>query len=117
MKGEVVMSWRHVMIANNARLSIKNSQLIIKQDEVFSIPLSDIASIMIEAPAVTITANVLSACAEHKVSLFTCDSKKLPNGIWTGYHQHSRQLMVLETQFALSKPFKKGYGNKLSGEK
>ncbi|WP_339213396.1 type II CRISPR-associated endonuclease Cas1 [Ornithinibacillus sp. FSL M8-0202] len=101
------MSWRHIMITNNARLSVKHSQLVIEQEETFTIPLHDLASIMIEAPAVTITANVLSACAEYKVSIYTCNRKKLPNGVWTGYNQHSRQLMVLETQLSLSKPFKK----------
>lgn len=101
------MSWRHIMIINNARLSVSRSQLVIEQEEVVTVPLQDIASILIEASAVTITANLLTSCAEHKVSLFTCDSKKLPVGIWTGFHQHSRQLKVLETQLALSKPFKK----------
>lgn len=101
------MSWRHIMITKNARLSVKRSQLVVHQEDIITIPLHDIASILIEAPAVTITANVLSACAEHKISLFTCNEKKIPNGIWTGYHQHSRQLTVLQTQLALSKPFKK----------
>ncbi|UJL48306.1 type II CRISPR-associated endonuclease Cas1 [Virgibacillus sp. NKC19-16] len=95
------------MITNNARLSVKRSQLVVQQEDTITIPMQDIASILIEAQAVTITANVLSACAEHKVSLFTCDSRKLPNGIWTGFHQHSRQLTVLEMQMALTKPFKK----------
>lgn len=101
------MGWRHIMITNNARLSVKRSQLVVQQEDNITIPLQDIASILIEASAVTITANVLSECAKHKVSLFTCDSKKLPNGVWTGFNQHSRQLTVLETQMALTKPFKK----------
>ncbi|MFS1519588.1 type II CRISPR-associated endonuclease Cas1 [Bacillus sp. SCS-151] len=101
------MSWRHIMITQNARLSVKNKQLIIQREEILTIPLQDIASILIEAPAVTITSSLLSQCVDHKISLITCSDKKLPNGILTGYHQHSRQLTVLKTQLGLSKPFKK----------
>ncbi|RKQ13217.1 type II CRISPR-associated endonuclease Cas1 [Oceanobacillus bengalensis] len=95
------------MIRKNAQLSVKRSQLVIKQEDIFTVPLQDIASILIEAPGVTLTASLLSECADKKVSLFTCNAQKLPNGIWTGFQQHSRQLAVLETQLALSKPFKK----------
>lgn len=41
------------------------------------------------------------------MTVLFCDDKKLPNGILTPYHQHSRQLTVLNTQLGLSKPFKK----------
>jgi CRISP-associated protein Cas1 len=117
LKGDNCMSWRHIMITKNARLSVRRSSLVVLQENEVTIPMQDIASIMIEAPAVTITANVLSECAEHKISLFTCNSKKLPNGIWTGFQQHSRQLGVLEMQLALSKPFKKRLWQKIIQQK
>ncbi|MBM7649468.1 CRISPR-associated protein Cas1 [Bacillus ectoiniformans] len=101
------MAWRHIMITNNAKLSMKNSQLVIHQDETITIPLQDIASILIEAKGVSITAALLSRLAEDRIALFTCDQKLVPNGIWTSFHQHSRQLSVLNMQLSLSKPFKK----------
>ena len=101
------MGWRHIMITKNGRLSVKNRKLVVQQDETITIPLQDIASILIEAPGVVITASLLSQCAQQQVAIFTCDEKMLPNGIWTSFHQHSRQLTVLSTQLSLSKPFKK----------
>lgn len=106
-KKENFMSWRQVMIANKAHLSVKNSQLVVAKEESISIPLQDISAIMIEHEAVTMTASLLSRCADYKISVITCNQKKLPNGIWTGYHQHSRQLTVLSMQLSLSKPFRK----------
>lgn len=101
------MSWRHVMITQPARLSVKHSQLVIHQDEEVTLPLQDIASILIESSAVTVTARLISECAARRISLVTCDDKKLPNGMLTGFQQHSRQLTVLQIQLGFSKPFKK----------
>lgn len=101
------MSWRHVMITENARLSVKRKQLVIQKEEMYTIPLQDIASILIESDAVSLSSRLLSECAMQKVSIISCDEKKIPNGIWTGFHQHSRQLTVLQMQLNTSKPVKK----------
>ncbi|MCH1627739.1 type II CRISPR-associated endonuclease Cas1 [Fredinandcohnia quinoae] len=101
------MSWRHIMITQNAKLSVKHHKLVIQQEITSTIPLQDIASIIIEARGVTLTSQLLSQCAEKKIAIFTCDDKILPNGIFNCFHQHSRQLTVITTQFGLTKPFKK----------
>lgn len=101
------MSWRHIMITKNARLSVKNNQLVIQQDEMYTVPLQDIASILLEAQAITLTGKLLSKCAEKKVAVLTCDDKLIPNGVWTSFNQHSRQLTVLQMQLSVSKPVKK----------
>ena len=91
------MSWRHIMITQNAKLSCKNHKLVIQQDETITIPLKDIASILIEARGVTLTAQLLSQCAFEKIAIFTCDEKLLPNGIWSSFHQHYRNLLKKES--------------------
>lgn len=101
------MSWRHIMITQNANLSVKNNKLVIKQEETVTIPMQDIASILIEARGVSLNTFLLSQCAAYKIAVFTCDEKLLPNGILTSFQQHSRQLTVLSMQLLLSKPFKK----------
>jgi CRISP-associated protein Cas1 len=101
------VSWRHIMITKNARLSVKNNQLVIQQDEMYTVPLQDIASILLEAQAITLTGKLLSKCAEKKVAVLTCDDKLIPNGVWTSFNQHSRQLTVLQMQLSVSKPVKK----------
>lgn len=95
------------MITKKTRLSISHKQLIIDKEEKVSIPLEDICSVIIEDQQVVITTSVLSAFSEYNIVLFTCNEKRLPNGILTAFHKHSRQLGVLQMQYALSKPFKK----------
>ncbi|KMK77705.1 type II CRISPR-associated endonuclease Cas1 [Alkalihalobacillus pseudalcaliphilus] len=101
------MTWRHIFITKPSKLSVKNSQFVIKQENEVSIPFQDIASITLENEVVTLTQSVLAACAQHRISLIGCDQKKMPVGIFTAFHQHSRQLTVLTMQQSLSKPLKK----------
>lgn len=101
------MSWRVINIGNEARLSVKNNQLSIKQEEEFSIPLEDIGVLILESKAISLTSALLSACANHKISLLTCDDKHLPNGVLTGYQNHSRQLKIINQQLSWTESFKK----------
>lgn len=101
------MSWRVINVANEARLSLKNNNLIVKQDEECQIPLEDIGVLMLESQAISLSSALLSACADNKISLLTCDDKHLPNGILTGYQPHSRQNKIITQQINWSEPFKK----------
>lgn len=101
------MGWRHLLIKKPSKLSIRNNQLVIEQEEKVDVPLEDICSIVIEEPAVTITSAALSRMAEYNIAVFTCDKKRLPNGVLNSFQKHSRQLSVLHMQYAFSKPFKK----------
>ncbi|RAL26736.1 type II CRISPR-associated endonuclease Cas1 [Thermoflavimicrobium daqui] len=95
------------MITNKAKLSVRNNQLVIIQDEEVKIPLEDIATVLLEENASVITGFALSKFSEYNIALFTCNQKHLPNGVLHGFQTHSRQLSVLQRQYALSKPFKK----------
>lgn len=101
------MTWMQVMITEPAKLSVRNNQLVIKKEKEVTIPLQDICSLTLENKSITLTQSVLGACSENRIILIACDQKKIPTGLFTSYHQHSRQLSVLEMQLALSKPLKK----------
>lgn len=49
MKGAFFMSWRHIMIREKAYLSVRYKNLVIRQATEITIPLMDIASILIES--------------------------------------------------------------------
>lgn len=101
------MAYRHIVIRNPTRLSTKNEQLVIQQEQSIQIPLEDISTITIEEPAVTLTSVLISKCTEYHINLIICDQKRMPSGLLQPFHRHSRQLSVLEMQLGLSKPFKK----------
>lgn len=101
------MSWRSVMITQPTKLSVKNRQLKITQDEEWSIPMEDISSIVLETPQISISSKVMSLVADNKIVMYSCDDKHLPNGIFIPFASHSRELKIFKNQLECSESFKK----------
>ena len=101
------MSWRSVIITQPTKLSVKNRQLKITQDEEYSIPMEDISSIVLETPQINISSKVMSLMAENKIVMYSCDDKHIPNGIFIPFAPHSRQLKTLKNQLECSERFNK----------
>lgn len=95
------------MITQPTKLSVKNRQLQITQDEEWSIPMEDISSIVLETPQINMSAKVISLMAENKIVMYSCDEKHLPNGIFIPFASHSRELKVIKKQLECSESFKK----------
>ena len=97
------MTWRSLLIQNGGKLSLQRRQLLIQQNgESHTVPLEDIAVIIIENHETLITAPLLSALAEHGATLLTCDEQFLPCGQWLPYAQYHRQLKILKLQLSKS---------------
>lgn len=102
------MAWRSVIISKPAKLKLKNRALVIEQEQgTASVPLEDIAAIVIDQPQVTLTAALLVACAERQVAVITVDDSHTPNGIFLAHTPHSRALKIMREQLAMSEPHKK----------
>lgn len=111
------MAFRNLYISNPAQISVKNKQLIISQDREYSVPVADIASVIIENLSSTITAQALSLLSEHGVAVFTCDSKHLPNGILLPFSGHSRHLTAIQSQIGMPRVFQKRLWQKIVSQK
>ena len=101
------MAWRIIGINNPARLSLSNNQLLIEQDEVVSLPIEDIDSLVLDSYGITATANLLTALATGGTTVVICDDKHLPASILLPYSQHSRQAKISRLQIAASQPLRK----------
>lgn len=101
------MSWRSVVITRPTKLSVKNRQLKITQDEECTIPIEDISSIVLETPQISISSKVMSLMADNKVIMYSCDDKHLPNGIFIPFAIHSRELKIIKSQLNQTESFKK----------
>ena len=77
------MAWRSLLISQPARLTIKNRQLLLEQEAGLSasVPLEDIAVVVLETPQATITSALLAEFAAHDVAVITCDAAHHPNGV------------------------------------
>ena len=92
------MSWRSVVITQPTKLSIKNRQLKITQDEEWTIPIEDISTIMLETPQVSMSAKLISIIADSQIVMYTCNEKYIPNGIVMPFNCHSRQRKTITLQ-------------------
>lgn len=101
------MSWRSVIITQPTKLSIKNRQLQITQDENFSMPLEDVSTIVLETPQINLSSKAISMMADNKIVMYSCDDKHLPNGIFIPFACHSRQLKIINQQLNCSESFNK----------
>ena len=73
------MGWRTVVITKNCKLSYKNDYLIIRNDNLNMIHLSEINTIIIENGMSSITSYLINELANHKIKLIICDEKHNPS--------------------------------------
>lgn len=111
------MAWRNIIISQPSRLSIKNDQLVIEQEESWSMPVEDIISVVIENPQVTITMRTLEKLTSNGTVLYVCDTRHIPTGYMLPYYQHSRQLKTIKQQLEMTEAFKKRLWQKIIQQK
>ena len=72
------MSWRTVIISNQAKLDYKMGFMVVRGDETKRVILDEIATLVIENPAVSLTGCLIETLIERKVKVIFCDSKRSP---------------------------------------
>lgn len=72
------MSWRTVVITKRCKLDVKLGYLVVRDEETNKIFLDEIALLVIENPAVSLTVCLLEALKEKKIKTVFCDSQHLP---------------------------------------
>lgn len=102
------MGWRSVVIANPAALTLEDRALAIVQGgNTARVMLEDISVLVLDHPQISLTAPLLSACAEAQIAVLTVNASHLPNGVLLPYLPHSRALKVMSAQLALPQPDRK----------
>lgn len=101
------MSWRVVHIKDGEYLRLKLDNIEIeKEGKKYYIPLSDIASIILEGQTTTLTTRLLDKCTQYNIVLIICDLKYQPSGIFLpliGHHRTAKRSLI---QTGLSSLFK-----------
>ena len=102
------MAWRGVHISRPARLSFRDGQLIVAQEdgEVF-LAIEDIAWLVLDTPQTSVTGALLSALAGRGVAMIVPDAKHHPAGVLLPFHQHHAQAHVAHMQVGIGLPLKK----------
>ena len=94
---------------SGCRLRVENRQLLISRDEGVpaSIPLEEVAALVVSQAYTTYSHAVLSGLAEHGGVLVVCDSRCLPCAMMLPLYGHSLQAQRLAEQIAVTKPVRK----------
>lgn len=111
------MAWQVIGISNPAQLSLKDRQLVIKQNETVSLPVEDIDALILDSYGILTTANLITELSNNGTTVVVCDDKHLPASVIIPYSQHSRQAKVSRQQIAIGQPFRKQLWQKIIVQK
>ncbi len=101
------MGYRNLKIEKYWDFSIKDKQLVLKNDEKFSIPLEDINTIMIDDMSIKLSVYFLQIVAQYGIAVYVCNEKHIPNAVVLPMLCHSRHFKMLKNQINIGKPFQK----------
>jgi CRISPR-associated protein Cas1 len=102
------MAWKGVHISRPARLSWKDAQLVVVQDEdEITMPLEDIAWIVLDSMQVSLTASLVTACMDAGIAIIFSDARHTPSGMALPFHRHHRQAAVAAMQVGVTQPLRK----------
>ena len=101
------MAYRNLIVKSMCKISCKNEQLIIEDEEIHSVPIEDVVSVLIESRQSVITTAAISSLSQNGIVIFFCDEKHIPCSLLLPFSQHSRKLKVLNYQLSLGQPLKK----------
>lgn len=102
------MAWKGVHVSKPARLSWKDKQLCVAQEDGDVVmPLEDVAWIVLDSNHSTLSVSLMSACMALGVAVIFTDEKHTPSGIALPFHTHHRQAAVASMQMGLTLPLKK----------
>lgn len=73
------MSWRTIVITQRCKLDLKMGYMVVRGEDTKKIFLDEIAVLMIENTAVSLTACLLEALVNKKIKVIFCDAKRNPH--------------------------------------
>ena len=90
------MSWRTIIVSNKCKLSYKNNYLIIRNEEIQMVHLSEINIVVIDSTQVSITTYLISELSKRKIKVIFCDELRNPTAELVPYYgAHNTSKKVL----------------------
>lgn len=80
------MSWRTVIIENQAKLDYKMGYMVVRGNDTKRILVDEIQVLVLENPTIALTGCLLEALTENKVKVIFCDSKHNPMAELVPHH-------------------------------
>lgn len=80
------MSWRVIVISKRAKLDLQLGYMVVRSEEITKIALNEIATVLIESTAVSVTTSLLAELTKRKVKVIFCDEKRNPSSELVAYY-------------------------------
>lgn len=111
------MSWRVVVISKRAKLDYQMGYMTVRSDTTTQIHLGEIATILIESTAVSITTSLLAELSKKKIKVIFCDEKRNPSSELIGYYGSHDTSNKIRKQIQWGKNIKEAVWTEIVTEK
>lgn len=111
------MSWRTVVISNNAKLDYQMGYMVVRRMDTVKIHLSEMETLIIESTAVSLTAALLSELSKKKIKVIFCDEKRNPSSELISYYGSHDTSAKVRTQINWKDDIKKAVWTEIVTEK
>lgn len=111
------MSWRTVVIANRCKLDLSMGYMVVRGEETMRVFLDELAVLIIENCAVSMTGCLLSALTEKKVKVIFCDEKRNPSSELIPYYGNYDSAKKIRSQIAWTESCKGAVWTEIVTEK
>lgn len=92
------MSWRVVVISSRCKLDLSMNYMVVRGDGNKRVSLNEIAVLILENNAVSMTGCLLSALIEKKIRIILCDSKRNPQAEVVPYYGCHNDALKIKMQ-------------------
>ena len=112
------MTWRIVEISSNSKLEYKLNYLVVRTPfEIRKVYIPEIAVLIIESTAVSLTATLLCELTKRKIKVIFCDEKRNPYSELIPYYGSHDTVRKLRFQFGWSEELVEGAWTKIVYDK
>lgn len=111
------MSWRTVIITGRCKLDFKMGYLVVRGEQTTRVFLDEVAILVIENPALSLTGCLIEALTEKKIKVIFCDSKRSPAAELVPCHGSHDSSLKIRTQAAWSDDIKAAVWREIISEK
>lgn len=111
------MSWRIIVISQRCKLDYSMNYMVVRGTETKRVLLDEIALLMLENNAVSMTGCLLSALIEKKIRVILCDGKYSPQAELVPYYGAHNDVLKIKQQLAWGEQIKQQVWTRIVVEK
>ena len=111
------MSWRTIVITKRAKLDLQLGFMVVRGEHTTKVALNEIAVVLIESTAVSLTTSLLAELTKRNVKVIFCDEKRNPSSELVSYYGSHDTSNKIRKQIAWRQNTKEAVWTEIVSEK